>query len=87
MNKEQLIELAVEHGFEHFATEDAEWLDCQPEQLVSLVNHLFETIALEFLNRLPDIASGDKDIQKYLERTKSQRKMYANIVRGMKVKV
>lgn len=87
MNKEQLMDLAVEHAFEHFTAEDAEWLDCQPGQLVSLVNHLFETIALEFLNRFSDIASGDKDIQKYLERTKSQSEMYANIVRRMKVKV
>lgn len=87
MNKEQLMELAVEHGFEHFATEDAEWLECQLEQLVDLVNYLFETIALEFLNRFSDIAPGDKDIQKYLERTRVQREMYANIVRGMKVKV
>lgn len=47
MNKEEVLKIALDCDFDHFASDDAEWLDCSIDDLVYFANAIRERAAVE----------------------------------------
>lgn len=53
--------------------------------LIAFTNTILERAAAEVDNHGQDLCHGDKDMQKYRERSKSTREMYSGAIRALKI--